>query len=128
MRLKGKRALITGAARGIGRAFAEAFTREGAEVVIGDINLPAAQATAGEIGATAQALDVTDQASIDACMGGFLSIACLMCCKHWAIPVASSLPGFTRARLAEYRSRSPIFVRGDLDLGVGCAAPCALPC
>ena len=68
MRLKGKRALITGAARGIGRAFAEAYIREGAEVVIGDINLPAAQATAEEIGATAQALDVTDQASIDACM------------------------------------------------------------
>jgi NAD(P)-dependent dehydrogenase (short-subunit alcohol dehydrogenase family) len=68
MRLEGKRALITGAARGIGRAFAQAYIREGAEVVIGDINLPAAQATAAEIGATALPLDVTDQGSIDACM------------------------------------------------------------
>ena len=40
-RLDGKTALITGAARGIGRAFAEAYVREGATVAIGDINLDA---------------------------------------------------------------------------------------
>ena len=40
-RLEGKSALITGAARGIGRAFAEAYVREGATVAIGDINLDA---------------------------------------------------------------------------------------
>jgi D-sorbitol dehydrogenase (acceptor) len=68
MRLEGKSALITGAARGIGRAFAEAYVREGATVAIGDINVEAAEKTAREIGAAAYAvrLDVTDQASIDA--------------------------------------------------------------
>ena len=68
MRLEGKSALITGAARGIGRAFAEAYVLEGATVAIGDINLAAAKKTAGEIGAQAYAvhLDVSDQASIDA--------------------------------------------------------------
>jgi NAD(P)-dependent dehydrogenase (short-subunit alcohol dehydrogenase family) len=68
MRLKGKSALITGAARGIGRAFAEAYVLEGATVAIGDINLAAAEKTAGEIGPQAYAvhLDVTDQDSIDA--------------------------------------------------------------
>ncbi|WP_137931455.1 L-iditol 2-dehydrogenase [Mesorhizobium comanense] len=68
MRLKGKSALITGSARGIGRAFAEAYVREGATVAIADINLGAARQTAGEIGDKAYAvkLDVTDQASIDA--------------------------------------------------------------
>jgi len=68
MRLKGKSALITGAARGIGRTFAEAYTREGATVAIGDINLEAAEKSAKEIGAAAYAvkLDVTDQGSIDA--------------------------------------------------------------
>ncbi|MBZ9976450.1 L-iditol 2-dehydrogenase [Mesorhizobium sp. BR-1-1-10] len=68
MRLQGKSALVTGSARGIGRAFAEAYVREGATVAIADINLEAAQKTAAAIGDNAYAvkLDVTDQASIDA--------------------------------------------------------------
>ncbi|WP_353643618.1 L-iditol 2-dehydrogenase [Mesorhizobium sp. WSM2239] len=67
-RLAGKSALITGAARGIGRAFAEAYVREGATVCIGDINLDAAMKAADEIGEAAYAvsLDVTDLSSIDA--------------------------------------------------------------
>ncbi|TIM41095.1 L-iditol 2-dehydrogenase [Mesorhizobium sp.] len=68
MRLRGKSALITGSARGIGRAFAEAYVREGATVAIGDINLEAAEKAASEIGGKAYAvkLDVTDLASIEA--------------------------------------------------------------
>lgn len=66
-RLEGKSALITGSARGIGRAFAQAYIAEGATVAIADINLQQAQATAAELGpqAYAVAMDVTDQASID---------------------------------------------------------------
>lgn len=68
MRLEGKSALITGSARGIGRAFAEAYVREGATVAIADINLDAARSTASEIGpaAYAVALDVARQESIEA--------------------------------------------------------------
>jgi NAD(P)-dependent dehydrogenase (short-subunit alcohol dehydrogenase family) len=67
-RLTGKSALITGAARGIGRAFAEAYVREGATVAIADVNVEAATAAATEIGAGAYAvqMDVTRQDSIDA--------------------------------------------------------------
>ncbi|MBT9369178.1 L-iditol 2-dehydrogenase [Rhizobium sp. CSW-27] len=67
-RLQDKSAIITGAARGIGRAFAEAYVREGATVAIADINLARARQTADEIGPKAYAveLDVTQQASIDA--------------------------------------------------------------
>lgn len=69
-RLAGKTALITGAARGIGLAFAQAYVAEGARVAIADINIDAARAAAKDIGenAIAAPLDVTDQASIDACV------------------------------------------------------------
>jgi len=67
MRLKGKSAIITGAARGIGAAFAAAYVREGATVAIADIDMARAEQTAKAIGASAFAirLDVTDQSSID---------------------------------------------------------------
>lgn len=67
-RLDGKTALITGSARGIGRAFAERYVSEGARVAIADIDMTRAQETASQTGdrAIAVHLDVTDQASIDA--------------------------------------------------------------
>ena len=67
MRLKGKSAIITGAARGIGAAFAAAYAREGATVAIADIDMTRAEQTATAIGPSAFAirLDVADQASID---------------------------------------------------------------
>ncbi len=49
MRLKDKVALVTGGARGIGQAIAMTFAKEGADIVVADINLEIAQKTASEI-------------------------------------------------------------------------------
>ena len=67
-RLAGKTALITGAARGTGAAFAAAYVREGARVAIADIDGDRARDTAGALGegAIAVEMDVTRQESIDA--------------------------------------------------------------
>jgi D-sorbitol dehydrogenase (acceptor) len=57
-RLAGKTALITGAARGIGTAFAEAYIREGARVAIADINISRARQTATELGKDTLAIEM----------------------------------------------------------------------
>jgi NAD(P)-dependent dehydrogenase (short-subunit alcohol dehydrogenase family) len=66
--LDGKVAIITGAARGIGRAIAERFASEGASVVVSDIRADQGEATAAEIArkgkATFVACDVGDPASV----------------------------------------------------------------
>ncbi|AHM03153.1 Sorbitol dehydrogenase [Roseibacterium elongatum DSM 19469] len=69
-RLAGKSALITGAARGIGLAFARAYAAEGARVALADIDIARARDAAAAIGDAARAveLDVTKQASIDAAL------------------------------------------------------------
>ncbi|MBO6783547.1 MAG: glucose 1-dehydrogenase [Alphaproteobacteria bacterium] len=62
-RVKGKVALVTGAASGIGRACAEMLAREGARVAVTDINLDGVRSVADGIGDTAIAVahDVTDE-------------------------------------------------------------------
>lgn len=68
MRLQGKRALITGAARGIGLEFARAYIAEGATVALADINAEAVTKAAAALGPQAHAvqMDITRQDSIDA--------------------------------------------------------------
>lgn len=68
MKLKDRVALVTGSARGIGRATAERMAAEGAQVVISDRDAAAAAATAEAVGprAVAIACDVADPAQIEA--------------------------------------------------------------
>ncbi len=58
--LSGRRALVTGGAKGIGAAVAEVLARAGAAVAIADIDGPGAEAVAERIDATALTLDVSD--------------------------------------------------------------------
>ena len=69
MRLQGKVAVITGAASGMGKAIAIVYAKEGAKVVVSDINLEGANGTVAEIVsnggmATAVATNVTKEEDI----------------------------------------------------------------
>lgn len=73
-RLKGKTAIVTGAASGIGSAIAELFAQEGAQLALLDLNSAACESLAArlqqEAGRQCIALraDVTDEARINACV------------------------------------------------------------
>ncbi len=68
MRLAGRKAFVTGAAQGIGRAIAEAFVAEGAKVALADLQHDKAAAVAADLGEGAVAIqcDVSDPTSVEA--------------------------------------------------------------
>lgn len=117
MQLAGKTAFITGAARGIGRAFAEAYIAEGARVVIADIDEARASKTAMDIDPNkvlAVQMDVTDVASINAALGiseshGFGDIDILI--NNAALFSASPIVDITEA---DYASCFDVNFKGTL--------------
>jgi 3-oxoacyl-[acyl-carrier protein] reductase len=100
MRLRDRVAIVTGAARGIGQATAERFAREGAVVIVADVDAAEASAVAEKIvaaggRASGLALDVTDRGAIARAVEQTLS-------EHGAIDVLVNNAGILRdARLVK---------------------------
>lgn len=114
-RLNGQTALITGAARGIGRAFAQAYVAQGARVAIADIDLDRARNAAHDIGGDTVAIemDVAEQDSITRAVEESIStlghIDILI--NNAAIFTAAPITEITRA---EYQRAFDINVGGTL--------------
>lgn len=108
-RLSGKRALVTAAGQGIGRASALAMAAEGAEVVATDVNAVALESLAAA-GITTRALDVRDKAAIAACAeevgapdvlfncAGFVAAGTILECDEdqWAFSVDLNMTAMYR--------------------------------
>ena len=80
MRLKGKKALVTAAGQGIGKASALALAAEGAEVWATDVNPELLKAYAGVPSVHTAVLDVLDKTAIQACVGGLPDFDVLFNC------------------------------------------------
>jgi 3-oxoacyl-[acyl-carrier protein] reductase len=102
-------ALITGAARGIGRATAVRMIEAGYEVTIGDLDLAAAEATAAEIGAKGIQLDVTDEDSVRACAAQFSDLDVLV--NNAGMYLRGTLSDFT---VADYRTVMDVNLLGPM--------------
>jgi len=76
MRLKDRTAIITGGARGIGRAIAERFLAEGAKVMLGDVDAATLSQTAAELGCAACPTDVANPADIDRLVAASVDAFC----------------------------------------------------
>ena len=97
MKLTGKVALVTGAAQGIGKAIALLLARNGAELVVSDINLEKAEETAKEIGAIgpkaiAVKVDVANLSDVERMVTGIVE-------KLAKIDILVNNAGITRDKL-----------------------------
>ena len=104
MRLKDKVALVTGSAQGIGREIALLFAKEGADVVISDINLEKAGKTSSEIAALgrkslALELDVSQQSKVEEAVNKILD-------KFGKVDILVNNAGITRDGLLLRMSES----------------------
>jgi len=141
VRFEGRVALVTGGGRGIGAATAQLFAREGAKVVVSDMDVAPAQEVAGPIGALAVACDVTSREQVDAMVERTTSelgrLDILVCCagvirdnllfkmtdEDWDLVIDTHLKGtFLCARAAQapmvqQKSGKMVFLSSTSALG-----------
>jgi NAD(P)-dependent dehydrogenase (short-subunit alcohol dehydrogenase family) len=82
-RLKGKRALVTAAGQGMGRAAVHAFAREGAKVIATDVNPELLNALAGNAAISTSRLDVLDEREVQAFVARTGAVDILFNCAGW---------------------------------------------
>ena len=82
-RLQGKKALITAAGQGMGRAAVLAFVREGAAVVATDIDPRSLEAFKGNASVTTARLDVTDEKAVESFVAATGAVDILFNCAGW---------------------------------------------
>jgi 2-hydroxycyclohexanecarboxyl-CoA dehydrogenase len=120
MRLDGKIALVTGGVSGIGKATALEFARQGARVIVADVNRDGGAATVAEAEAAGLAveymvLDLADLASIDACAAGVLE-------RHGRVDVLVNAAGWDR--IQPFLENTPEFM--DRVLAINLRGPIGL--
>jgi NAD(P)-dependent dehydrogenase (short-subunit alcohol dehydrogenase family) len=110
--LQDKVAVITGAARGIGQAIAEAYDREGAIVIVSDIDGDGAERVAKGLSRGESAIcDVTDEAAVQALFDGVVA-------RHGKVDIAVANAGIGRPmpiaemNLAEWRKVTSVNLDG----------------
>jgi len=100
--VRGKVALVTGAASGLGHAFASVLAGAGAHVVVADVDRSGAEKVAGELGtASAAVLDVSDRLAVEA-------LAADIVAAHGHLDIA-----FANAGVA--RGTPPLVASGQID-------------
>jgi NAD(P)-dependent dehydrogenase (short-subunit alcohol dehydrogenase family) len=125
MSLKDRVAVVTGAAQGIGRACAERLARDGARVVVSDVNAKGAEAVAAAIAkaggtATAISCDVAKKTEVDALIAGAVK-------AYGAIDVLINNAGiidsadFLDLPVEEFDRILSVNLRGAFMMAQGCA-------
>jgi len=127
MRLEGKVALVTGGGRGIGKEIAMLFAREGADIVIWDVNPLDAENTCKEIEALGRKtssgqVDVTDYAKVEEAVNKILD-------KFSKIDILVNNAGITKDNLllrmsqAEWDAVINVNLKGTFNCTKACARP-----